>query len=290
MKVLVTGTDGFIGSHFLLNETRLSCCRLNSCFRLSRHVNLDSEFLNTLAGSEVILHLAGLAHGKYSEQQLDCINHLATLQLANASAKAGIKRFVFVSTINVHGRSTVNAPFTELSSIDTSINISKVKAEEGLIKIGKDTGMEITIVRPVLVYGRGAPGNMGLIMSMVSKLPFTVLGALDNKKSFISVNNLCDFLYVCCTHPLAANEVFLVSDDNVVSTPELLSAMAFGLGKKVVHLPVPVWALRLVGSLVGKSNQVDQLIGHLEVDCSKAKNLLNWNPPETMALAMKKLM
>jgi nucleoside-diphosphate-sugar epimerase len=289
MKVFVTGACGFIGTHFCLNETRILCHKLNPRVRLNDGVNLELEELSELSTCNTVLHLAGLAHGKYSEQELNEVNHLATLQLASTSAKAGVKRFVFVSSVNVHGNRTYDAPFTELSELDQSIFPSKIQAEAGLKIIGKETGMEITIVRPVLVYGKDAPENMGLLMRMVSKLPFLPFGLVKNKKSFISLGNLSDFLYICCTHKNAGNETFLISDDQAVSTSGLMNAMALGLGKNIYSLLVPTWALYFLGYISGKSKHVQQLIGDLEVDCSKAKNLLDWFPIETMAQAMKKL-
>ncbi len=289
MNVMVTGSAGFIGSHFCENETRLSIYELDSNLRVNSACSSNPFLNNKLGNCDAVLHLAGLAHGNHSAQELNEVNHLGTLELASAAAKAGVKRFVFVSTVNVHSGATCNTPITEESSLDYLISPSKISAEEGLKKIGSETNMEITIVRPVLVYGKGAPGNMGLLYGMVSRLPFTLFGLINNKKSFISVGNLCDFLYVCCTHPKAGNEVFLISDNKSVSISVFMSAIAVGLDRKICHLPVSNSILRILGNLIGRSKQVVQLLDNLEVDISKAKNLLDWLPPETLGQAMGKI-
>jgi nucleoside-diphosphate-sugar epimerase len=288
VSVLVTGATGFIGSHFLKNESRINLRILTNDLRSVKSCNEGPALQMSLADSDVVLHLAGLAHKKFSDEALDDINHLATLHLARASAEENVKRFVFVSTVNVHGRSTSGIPFVETSKIDSSSAQSKIKAENGLIKIGKETGMEVTIIRPVLVYGLGAPGNMGLLIKIATNVFFTPFALVNNKRSFISIGNLCDFLYTCCVHPKAANEVFLISDGKSISTPEIISAISLGMSKKILQLPIPVFALRALGKIIGRAGQVDQLIGDLEVDCSKATELLGWKHPETMAQAMDK--
>jgi nucleoside-diphosphate-sugar epimerase len=289
MRVLVTGSTGFLGSYFCSNVTRLSLCTLDSSIRMNDLSGSLVSFQKELNNSDTVLHLAGLAHGNFTDQQLNEVNHLGTLKLARLAAKAGVKRFVFVSTVNVHGGSSFDLPLTESTSLDASIDVPKSLAEAGLQKIGRETGMEVTIVRPVLVYGKGVPGNMGLLVKIASKLSFTPLGLVKNNRSFISVSNLCDFLYTCCIHPKAANEAFLVSDDQTVSVPVFMSAIAKGLGKKIYHLPIPVWVMHFLGTLSGKSKQVEQLVGDLEVDCSKAQKLLGWTPPEKMAQATTNL-
>lgn len=289
MNMLITGSTGFIGSHFCKNYAKLSLSKLDSNIRLSPSCSSNSLLQAELNNISVVLHLAGLAHGCYSEQELDDVNHLGSLELASAAARAGVKRFVFVSTVNVNGSFTGGVPFVEESGIGVPLNPSKEKAEQGLKKIGDKTGMEITIVRPVLVYGKNSRGNMGSLIKIATKLSFTPFGLVKNKRSFMSVGNLCDFLYTCCTHPKAANEVFLISDDQIISTPELMSAIAKGLSKSMWHWPVPVWLMRYLGKFSGRSKQVEQLVGNLLVDCSKAKKLLGWVPPETMAQAMARL-
>jgi len=288
MALLITGAAGFIGSYFCKYELECSVHQLESNIKINSSCGSNSVLKNELNNCSVILHLACLAHSNYSAQELDEVNHLGTLALATAAAKAGVKRFVFVSTVNVHGGVSVK-PFTENSNLDDSINTSKVKAENGLKIIGAQTGMEITIIRPVLVYGKGAPGNMALLIRMASKLPFTPFGLVKNKRSFISVSNLCSFISVCVTHPKAANETFLVSDGYTVSTPVLMSAMALGMGKYIYHIPVPIWMLKFAAKLLGKSKQIGQILGDFEVETSKSQEVLGWSPPETMAQAMVKL-
>jgi nucleoside-diphosphate-sugar epimerase len=289
VSVLVTGATGFIGTNFCETETRLSLFKLSSHIRINESSRLNRALGKELEGHSVVLHLAGLAHNNYSVQELHRINHLGTLELATAAGQAGVKRFIFLSTVNVHGSFSGEYPFTETSDLDESLSQLKIATEKGLVDIGADTGMEITIVRSVLVYGKDAPGNVGRLNKLVSILRISPFGLIRNKKSLISVANLCDFLYTCCIHAKAGDEVFLVSDDDVVSTPELLSSIALGLGRKIYHLPVPVRVLSFLGGLCSRSKQVEQLIVNLEVDCSKARSLLGWSPLETMAQAMAKL-
>ncbi len=289
MEVLITGSSGFIGSYFCANETRFLLRKFDSSIRINGACDSNSTLQKEIGGCDTVLHLAGLAHKSYTDQQLDDVNHLGTLQLAGLAANAGVKRFVFVSTVNVLGGASFSLPLTENVSYEKSINESKRQAEVSLQKIGRETGMEITIIRPVLVYGKDAPGNMGLLVKIASRLPFTPFGLVNNKRSFISIDNLCDFISLCIYHPKAANEVFLISDDHTVSTPEFMNSVVGGLGQNTRHLPIPVWIIRFMGKLFGISKQVEQLVGDLEVNCSKAKKLLGWTPLETMAQSMAKL-
>lgn len=288
-KVLVTGASGFVGAYFSKCTNEFSIYKLGSNIRINEYSSSNVLLQNILKDKSTVLHLANLAHKKFTDDELNAVNNIGTLELAIAASRAGIKRFVYVSTVNVHSDFIHGMPITEMSPLGRFPSSSKLRAEEGLQKIGRETGMEVTIVRSVLVYGVDAPGNMGLITKMVSRFPFTPFGLVKNSRSLISIGNLCDFLALCLSHPKAADEVFLVSDDQVISTPKLMDAIAIALGNKLFHLPIPVSLLRFTGRLLGKSNQVEHLIGDLEVDVSKAKTLLDWVPIETMEQAMSEL-
>jgi nucleoside-diphosphate-sugar epimerase len=291
MFLLVTGSTGFIGSYFCKKETQLELSKLDSNVRINSSCGSNPFLQKELNNSSVVLHLAGLAHRKYTEQELDEVNHLGTLELALAAVKAGVKRFVFVSSIGVNGKLTNGKSFDEVDMAvpHNSFTESKWQAEQGLLAIAKESGMEVVIIRPVLVYGANASGNFGLLTKLVKKLPFLPFTLVNNKRSFISIDNLCDFISVCITHPKAANQTFVIADGEPVSTKVFTNAMAKGLRKKVTQLPIPVWIMSVVAKLCGKSSQSQQLLGDLEVDCSKARDLLGWTPSETMRQAMGKL-
>ncbi|EKF9302979.1 NAD-dependent epimerase/dehydratase family protein, partial [Vibrio cholerae] len=194
--------------------------------------------------------------------------------------------FVFVSSIKVNGEGTSqDRPFTsaDLHAPEDDYGLSKSEAEQQLFNIGKETGMEIVVLRPTLVYGPGVKANFASLMNLVSKgipLPFGCI--TKNKRSLVSVNNLVDLIVTCINHPKAANQIFLVSDDHDVSTSEMVREMAIALEKPAWQLPVPVWCYKLVGKLFNKSAVVDRLTGSLQVDISHTKDTLGWRPPQSL--------
>lgn len=211
------------------------------------------------------------------------VNTQGTLHLANCAAKSGVKRFVFLSSIGVNGNESV-APFNE-SSMPNPVEayaVSKLKAEEGLRKISDDTGMELVIVRPPLVYGRYCPGNFLALLGLVYRgipLPF---GAINNKRSFIGVHNLADFLVECIENSRAANKTFLISDDMDISTPDLMKVLASAMNRPAFLFPVPYRLLRTITSLIGKASTLDKLCGTLQVNSSFARKTLGWNQPVSL--------
>jgi len=298
LKILISGTTGFIGRYLIAQNfsdveyvyvTRSrSLMNKNNYFHisdLSKETNWDGAF----KGIDSIIHLAGLAHSQlFSVSDYQSVNVQGTLKFAIGAAKSGVKRFVFVSTIGVNGSSTKDDPFT-INSIETPQNPytqSKFDAELGLKKIAADTGMELVIVRPTLVYGPNAPGNFGLLTSLINRLPFLPFSFVNNKRDFIAVQNLTDLLITCAVHPDAAGHIFLASDGEVVSIKEFTDAIAQGLGKKLFQLPVPIFLMRLGAKFLGKSDVVNQLVGNLQVDSSNIQEVLEWSPPYTMKQAM----
>jgi nucleoside-diphosphate-sugar epimerase len=263
-KYLITGQSGFIGSHFVS-----SAC-----------IDLREEFsINDLIGFKSIIHLAGLAHAKYTIEEYSAINVELTLKLAKLAAKAGVKRFVYLSSINVQNSSYLKEPSVH----------SKLCAEQGLIEIAKSTGLELVIVRSPLVYGKGAPGNFKKLVGLVKYSPFTPFLITRNKRDFIAVQNLVDLLITCANHPNAANNTFLASDGEAVSIKQFTNAIAKGLNKKLFQVPVPVSLMRLFARLVGKSALAEHLLGNLQVDSFNAQEVLGWVPPYTMEQAMASL-
>lgn len=295
---LISGGSGFVGSI------------LSGIARDSRYIIRNSQFNNfdnvfeiesfdantkwggAFDGISTIIHLAGLAHNKnVSQSAFDIVNNQGTLHFATQAAKAGVKRFVFVSSIGVNGGATYENPFSSFDKPypQNPYTISKYKAEVGLKKLSEKTGLEVVIVRAPLIYGLNAPGNFGALTHLINKYPVLPFGLAKNRRDFIAVQNLVDLLLVCANHPDAAGHIFLASDCETVSIKEFTNAIAKGLNKKLIQLPVPVSLMRFAARLIGKSAMVEQLLGNLQVDSSNVKEVLDWVPPYTMEQAMASL-
>lgn len=298
-SVLLTGGRGFIGTHVnKLFDYRCSIASrvFDAKLRNSRQVFISdlitSQNSSILSETRVIIHLANLAHAAcYSDSELQSVNVDLTLNLARNAARHNVKRFVYVSSIVVNGRNTLDSPFSSasLASPNSKYAKSKWDAEIGLKKIAEETGLEVVIVRPTLVYGPNAPRNFGSLVRLVNKSPILPFGLANNKRDFIAVQNLVGLLITCATHPNAAGHTFLASDMETVSIKQFTNAIAGGLGKKVLQLPIPVSLMRFAGKLMGKSAMAEQLLGNLQVDSSNAKEVLGWTPPYTMEQAMASL-
>jgi len=295
MKILVTGANGFVGKQLTaIIDSPICIIRNNEKHDFDNVISIDSINGNTqwsgcFYGIDVIVHLAGVAHVKCEENDVfQSVNTKGTLHLATEAAKVGVKRFVFVSSIGVNGTFTDSTPFKYDDDVNPHNDYaqSKLDAEIGLRKIAQDSGMEVVIVRPTLVYGSDAPGNFGVLTKLVRLLPILPFGLTNNKRSFIAVQNLADLLVKCATHPRAGGHTFLASESETVSTREFTNAIAKGLGKKVYQLPIPIKLLRFVGKLLRKSAMIEQLVGNLQVDSSDLKKVLGWTPPYTMEESM----
>ncbi|GIA73299.1 3-beta hydroxysteroid dehydrogenase/isomerase family protein [Vibrio cholerae] len=298
MNVLLTGSSGFVGDHLVAKHdifrhvVRASDVHFFSNVFIVESINATTNWSNAFEGVDVIIHLAGLAHSAhYSTLHYQNVNVDGTLKLATEARKAGVQRFVFVSSIGVNGTSTQTKPFSVKfePAPHNDYAQSKYEAELGLKKIAEETGLEVVIVRPTLVYGPNAPGNFGMLTKLVRKLPVLPFGLANNRRDFIAVQNLADLLITCATHPNAAGHTFLASDGETVSIKRFTNAMAKGLGKRVVQLPIPVGLMRLVGKVTGKSAMIEQLFGNLEVDSSNIQKVLGWTSPFTMEQAMASL-
>ena len=298
-SILLTGSNGFIGSYVnkLLDYRCIIASReFDPLARNSHQVLLSAlvqaETSSLLNETKVVIHLAGLAHNKQSQaNDFEEVNHKMTLYLASEAAKAGVKRFVFISSIGVNGPSTSELPFCPTSEVNpyNAFSQSKYDAEAGLKKIADATGLEVVIVRPTLVYGPNAPGNFGSLTKLVKKLPFLPFGLADNKRDFIAVKNLADLIMTCAWHPNAAGHTFLASDGETVSIKAFTNAIAKGVNKTSIQLPVPVSLMKLAASLVGRTSMAEQLLGNLQVDSSNVQDILCWTPPYTMEQAMASL-
>jgi UDP-glucose 4-epimerase len=211
------------------------------------------------------------------------VNTLGTLNLARQAADAGVIRFIFVSTIKVNGESTSNAsPYKSFDRTkpEDPYGVSKSEAEKQLLALSQQTGLEIVIIRPPLVYGEGVKANFASLLKMVGKripVPFRAIN--NNKRSLVSVYNLVDLIKICIEHPKATNQIFLVSDDNDISTSGMVALMAKVQGINNYSLPFPVWCFKLLGRLLNKQEVIDRLVGSLQVDITHTKETLNWQPP-----------
>ncbi len=261
-------------------------------------ISPKTDWSVALSGVNVVVHLAGRAHiiRETTKNQLTAfrsVNVDATLNLALQAVKMGCKRFIFISSIGVNGSNTNNRkPFTEIDKAEphNAYSLSKWEAEQGLMKIADSTGLQVVIIRPPLVYGNNAPGNFGTLTRAVRRgLPLP-LNAVHNQRSFVALDNLVDFIITCISHPLAANQVFLVSDSQDISTTELLRGMVQAAGVQNRLLSVPLWALNAGASLIGKGDVVQRLCGNLQVDISKARGLLGWAPLVSVEEGLRRAM
>lgn len=310
MKVFLTGATGFVGSallkRFIAEGEVLSALVRNCSVNLSNGVNqvvgdlsnLSDDDYSVLNGVDVVVHAAARAHIMRDEvldplAEYRKVNRDATLALARLAAKAGVKRFVFVSSIGVNGKLNIR-PFSENDTPQPhdAYSLSKYKAEQGLLEISKETTMEVVIIRPPLVYGANAPGNFASLVKWVRRgtpLPF---GSVYNQRSLIALDNLVDFIVLCADRkrsPKAANEVFLISDGEDVSTSDLLRKVARAYGIRSRLLPIPVWLMTFAAKLLGKGTIAERLFTNLQVDSSKARNILGWTPVVTMHEQLAKM-
>ncbi|MEW5681819.1 MAG: SDR family oxidoreductase [Pseudomonadota bacterium] len=296
-KILITGGTGYIGNRLLQYLAEQQVSLISLCRRLTSSAyseNVTQVLMEDLAclphdadflpSSDVVIHLAAKAHvtGE-SLSEFKRVNTEATLNFAKLCANSGIKRFIFLSSIGVNGISNTR-PFNVADKPDPveDYAVSKLEAEIGLKRIAADTGMEVVIIRPPLVYGPNAPGNFGKLAKLAQKNLPLPLGAINNQRSLVALDNLVDLVVTCIDHPKAANQTFLVSDDQDVSTTELLQLMTRAAGKKPWLIPVPMSWLKLAGKLTGKQAVVDRLCGNLQVDITHTKQTLGWTPPVTV--------
>ena len=278
-KLAITGSTGFVGKFLLSHLLTLG----EDPVVISRQA---VGLIDLLRGCDVLVHLAGRAHVKdeidtdpLSEYRL--ANVEVTLHLARNAVLAGVKRFVFISSIGVNGVETFGSPFKaeDAAFPHSPYAISKYEAELGLQTLASQSGMEFVIIRPPLVYGPNAPGNFGSLIRWLKRgLPLP-LGAVKNKRSFVALENLVDLILVCSKHPSAANQTFLVSDGEDISTTYLLQRLGATTGKPARLLPVPEKWLAVGAHLLGKREMFQSLCGSLQVDITKTCTLLDWRPP-----------
>lgn len=306
MRILVTGASGFVGKALcalLLQREfdiigvvrRLPLNPLPGLdYRILADLNRDTIWSEILDGVDVIVHCAARTHViaetdpnplmAYREINVD-----ATVRLAEQASNSSAKRFIYISSIKVNGESTSNQPFkpNDTPAPENPYGISKWEAEQALQNIAKNNSLDVVIIRPPLVYGPGVLANFRRLMQLIMSyfpLPF---GAIHNSRSLVALDNLVDLIAICLKHPAAANETFLVSDGDDLSTTALVQRMSVALGKKKYLIPVPKFILQSIASMLGKADYAKRLVGSLQVDISKTRDLLGWSPPVSMDDALK---
>ncbi len=307
MKILVTGANGFVGSALCAELARRECSVRGVVREPSRSAGLRCELVNVgdigpatdwseaLEGVEVVAHLAARVHVMRDSAsdplaEFRRVNVAGTLNLARQAVDAGVRRLVFISSIGVNGAETFDMPFTpeDKAAPHSPYAISKHEAELGLRQIAQETGLEVVIIRPPLVFGPDAPGNFNKLLRIVHKGIPLPLGAIHNQRSLVALDNLVDLIVTCLHHPAAANQTFLVSDGEDLSTTALLRRTAAALGRPARLIPVPAPVLRTVARLLGKADFAQRLCGSLQVDISKTRELLGWSPLVSVDEALRK--
>ena len=307
-KIFVTGASGFLGSALI--EKLASTKNYKVVVPVRREGTEFSEGIEPvlvktdyllngelpLGGVDVVVHCAARVHVMSETisdplKEFRRINVDGTLRLAEQAALAGVKRFIFISSVKVNGElTTLGKPFTadDEPAPSDPYGISKMEAEQQLRLLGQRTGLEIVIIRPVLVYGPGVRANFRSLMSWVNKGYPLPLGAVRNKRSLVSLGNLVDLIVTCLEHPGAENQTFMVSDDDDMSTTDLLVRMSKALGRRPYLIPVPMSLLLKGSAFLGRRAVGLRLCGSLQVDISKTRNLLDWIPPISVEDALRK--
>jgi len=306
MKILITGATGLVGralSKPLRNTgftqriaVRQKDVRLPiSCEAVEvGDIGPQTDWEKALAGIDAVIHLATRNHiindpAADSLNAFRKVNVLGTERLARMAAICGVRRLVFISSIGVNGETSLGMPFSEKDPANpsTAYAVSKWEAEQALHKVSKETGLEIVILRPPLVYGPDAPGNFVRLIRLIKAcipLPF---GSVKNLRSFIFLNNLTDAIITCISHPLAAGETFMVSDGQDISTPDLIKIIAFAMDTKPALFSLPPGILKALCKITGKGEDFERLTKSFFVDSSKIRNLLGWRPPFTLEEGVK---
>ncbi|MCC7701834.1 SDR family oxidoreductase [Janthinobacterium sp. GW460P] len=291
-NILVTGASGFVGTALCAELERRSITCTAAVRKASNPAQLavgelsaTTDWSQALAGCDAVIHLAARVHvmNDTSDDPLTAfraVNVAASVHLARQAAQHGVKRFVFVSSVKVNGEATGTRPFTafDAGAPQDPYGQSKLEAELALKEVALATGLELVIVRPPLVYGPGVRANFMRLMQLAKiGLPLP-LGAIHNQRSMVALDNLVDLLILCCRHPAAPGQTFMVSDDHDVSIGELLRMLASGMGKRTWLMPVPAGLIQRCAALLGKKAVADRLLGSLQVDIAHTKATLGWKP------------
>jgi nucleoside-diphosphate-sugar epimerase len=296
-RVLVTGATGFVGqvlcevlaaAGYQVRAAVRGDRSLPSCVAESTRVGdigAATEWSTALAGVDLVVHVAARVHqtseGRSHPHLYAETNSLGSRSLADAAARAGVRRFIYLSTLKVNGEGSAARPYTtqDAPHPEGVYATSKWLAETSIGQVAASTGLETAIVRPPLVYGPGVRANFLRLMDWVNSGWPIPLGAIANRRSLVSVWNLCDLLLRLLTHPAAPGRVWMVSDGDDRSTADLIREIGRAMRRPVRLVPVPVGLLRAVGVLAGKGNDVSRLCNSLQVDITQTRKELGWSPP-----------
>lgn len=304
MKVLVTGGTGFLGTalvkklrsedHQVILTTRRDENIEQGMYNLG-DISSETNWTTLLQGCDTVIHTAGRAHilndnVEDALAEFRRVNHDATMKLANDAASCGVKHFIFISSIGVNGNATSGISFSETTPARPTSDyaISKLEAEESLLNAFSGGEMAITIIRPALICGPNAPGNIQRLLKLVSRnlpLPFK---NVKNKRALVSLDNVVSFINECVVNEMAKNQLYLLADREHPSTEEMIAAFSAGMGMKARIIYFPAFILKQVLSVMGKKSIYDQLFGDLEVDARKSREQLQWTPPVTLQETMVK--
>ena len=306
-QLLITGATGFVGKAMCKQAVRHGLAvkgalrirgEILSCIEpfVVGEINVTTDWGSALRDVHAVIHLAARVHVMLDTvvdplTAFRAVNVEGTLNLARQAAASGVKRFVFVSSVKVNGEATLpGQPFTaeDVPAPLDAYGMSKMEAEQGMRELAAVTGMEVVIIRPTLVYGPGVKANFAAMIRWLERSVPLPLGAIHNQRSLVALDNLVDLIMTCITHPAAANQTFLVSDSEDVSTTELLRRMGQAMGHPARLVPVPVGLLKLAATMLGKRDVAQRLCGSLQVDIEKTRRLLDWTPPLSLDQGLKK--
>lgn len=299
--IAITGANGFVGRALCqelslrkINHRRIQRKKEGNAF-LVDSLEQNNKFSKALIGVDILIHCAGLAHQNKSNSQsnlslYDEVNYKGTVNIAKLASEQGVKRFIFISSIKVNGELSYEIPFknTDKANPKDPYSISKQKAENELKRIAKYGKMEIVIIRPPLIYGPGVKGNFKKLIKIINLGIPLPLKNIKNKKSFIYIGNLIDFIIESIFSPLAAGQTFLISDNVVISSKDLVEKLAFYLNKKIFFFYLPELFLIFVLKILGKKDLIDKLFGNLVIDNHHAYKIMKWKPPYNFDEGIKK--
>ncbi len=312
MRLLITGANGFIGqaltNRMLTQGKKVRLAIRKSCVADNKYLNLDTvkidesfvdfDWGDALRNVEVVVHLAGRVHvmnekSPDSLSEFRRVNVKGTANLARQAASSGVRRFIFLSSIKVNGEITkLGSPFLsdDLPNPQDPYALSKFEAEQILGEIAKETGMEVVIIRSPLVYGVGVKANFQKIISWVIQgIPLPLASATFNRRSFVNLDNLVDLIATCLAHPAAANQIFLVSDGEDLSTADLCKRISYALDRPIRLLHISPSVLKTISTVFGKFDVYQRLFCSLQVDISKTCRLLDWSPPQSVDDGLKSM-
>ena len=310
-KILVTGASGFVGQSLCKTLSKsgksvIAAVRNHNSISVNKNIKLISvgdiafkkNWKDSLADTDCIIHCAGAAHRMKNVRNFDSYqstNIDGTTHLTEQAVVSGVKRLVFLSTVKVNGENTDQGNAKEKFLHQDNPNpqdlysISKLEAEKVLWKYSAKTELEIVVIRLPLVYGYGVKGNLARLIKLVrSGIPIP-LSLVKNQRSMIGIDNLVDLLVKCIDHPEASGKIFLASDGEDLSTPQLIKLIASSMGKKANLFPIPVYMLKFLASIFGRREEMNRLVGSLRVDNSYTKEILNWTPPVSVEEGIRRM-